>query len=961
MDEIIQKNKPEIREISMRSGYLPGRRDFLKTTGLISAGIAANMMLTSPVLRAFEKKSEKNDKFLAYEGKWVPSTCQGCTTWCAIEFFVQDGRVVKVRGNQQSKSNEGYCCPKGHLQILELYDPDRVKVPMKRTNPNKGINENPGFVPITWDEAMDTIATKMMELRTANEPHKFMLLRGRYSTGQTDIAYTYLPKIFGTPNYISHSSICAEAEKFGPYYTEGYWAYRDYDLLKTKYLIFWGCDPLSSNRQIPNVINKMGTVLEQATVVTVDPRMSASAVKSHEWLPIKPGEDGALASALAHVILTEGLWSKEFVGNFNNGTNLFVAGQNVDETTFTEIHTNGLVKWWNLELKDKTPEWAEKITLIPKDQIIRIAKGMGSAAPNVIVWLGPGPVMSPRGAYISMAIHALNGLLGSVDNEGGTLRSAKVKLGAFPSEANYVDQIAKDGVAKKKIDQRGTKSIAAIASGKSGGGVVTNNVANAMLKSDPYDIKVCIGYWCNFNFSGAQGQRWDEALSKLPFFVHITTNASEMTHFADIVLPAAHPATQKWSTSDDFANLYAFHSIQQPIVKKIWDEKADENEIMWLLALKLRDKGFSNFYDYLSNEFKDPETNALPTTAEEFAEIATKIRSKPAYDSIGGWEKFKEIGIVSSAKYTYKKTWGAFGTVTKKFEFYSETLKKVLGEHAAKHSTTIDDILTSNNYVAQGELAFVPHYEPPMRKGDIKDYPFEFVDYKSKLNREGRSANIAWYHEFKKVDTGDESWQDIVKINPKDASKLNISNGDKVRITSPTGSIEVVAKLWEGIREGTIAKAYGQGHTKYGKIASLDFSKGIPRGGNNNMIIPDEYERFSGSTCRNGGFFGVKIEKATTGIFDSENIVNTNINLGAIYPNPAKEYATLNITMQNDSQVRIRVYGSSGKKVLDVFDGVLAYGSHTMKIDTSILESGMYICLVESGSFRTALKIIVVK
>ncbi|MBM2814762.1 MAG: anaerobic selenocysteine-containing dehydrogenase [Ignavibacteria bacterium] len=942
------------------SNLISSRRSFIKTSALTGAGIAIALS-TPPILKAFEKKGDGKDKLLAYEGKWVPSTCQGCTTWCAIEFFVQNGRVVKVRGNQLSKSNEGYCCPKGHLQIMELYDPDRVKVPMKRTNPKKGVNENPGFVPITWDEALDTIATKMMELRAANEPQKFMLLRGRYSTGQTDFPYTYLPKIFGTPNYISHSAMCAEAEKFGPYYTEGLWGYRDYDLLKTKYLVLWGSDPLSSNRQIPNVINKMGTVLDQATVVTVDPRMSASAVKSHEWVPIKPGEDGALASALAHVILTEGLWSKEFVGTFNGGTNLFVAGQNVDESSFTETQTSGLVKWWNLELKDKTPDWAEKITLIPKEQIIRIAKGMGAAAPNTCVWLGPGPVMSPRGAYISMAIHALNGLLGSIDNEGGTLRNGKVTLGSFPSDANYIDQIAKDGAAKKKIDQRGTKNMPAMASGKSGGGVVTNNVANALIKSDPYDIKVCIGYWCNFNFSGTQGQRWDEALSKLPFFAHITTNASEMTHFADIVLPAAHPATQKWSSSDDFANLYSFHSIQQPIVKKIWDEKADENEIMWLLAEKLKVKGFSNFYDYLSKEFKDPESSALPTTAEEFAEIATKIKSKPAYDTIGGWEKFKEIGIVSSSKYTYKKTWGAFGTVTKKFEFYSETLKKVLGEHATKYTTTIDDIMTSNNYIAQGELAFVPHYEPPMRKGDIKDYPFEFVDYKSKLNREGRSANIAWYHEFHKVDTGDESWDDVIKLNPKDGAKLGIKDGDLVKISSLTGSIEVKAKLWEGVREGTVAKAYGQGHKYYGKIASLDFSKGTPRGGNNNDVIPDEYERFSGSTCRNGGFFGVKIEKATTGIVENNSTSPSNLIMGNIYPNPAKDYSTINFTLTIASNVKIRVFNTNGKAVTTIANGMLEAGSHTLRIDTSILESGMYICNIEANGMRNAVKLVVAK
>ena len=69
------------------------------------------------------------------------------------------------------------------------------------------------------------------------------------------------------------------------------------------------------------------------------------------------------------------------------------------------------------------------------------------------------------------------------------------------------------------------------------------------------------------------------------------------------------------------------------------------------------------------------------------------------------------------------------------------------------------------------------------------------------------------------------------------------------------------AKLWEGIRPGTVAKCYGQGHWAYGRVAAGDFSKALPRGGNNNMLMPDDYERLSGSTVRNGGFTGVKIAK----------------------------------------------------------------------------------------------------
>ena len=81
--------------------------------------------------------------------------------------------------------------------------------------------------------------------------------------------------------------------------------------------------------------------------------------------------NGALAVALAHVILTEGLWYRDFVGDFKDGKNRFKTGDFVNEEDFEEIHTHGLVKWWNLELKDKTPEWAAKQTGLQAEQIRR--------------------------------------------------------------------------------------------------------------------------------------------------------------------------------------------------------------------------------------------------------------------------------------------------------------------------------------------------------------------------------------------------------------------------------------------------------------------------------------------------------------------------------------------------------------------------------------------------------------
>jgi anaerobic selenocysteine-containing dehydrogenase len=844
------------------------RRTFIQASATTAGLLAAGCATTEPLSAAMAPRKAKDAG--PAKGEWVASTCQGCTQWCAIQILVQEGRAVRVRGNPLSKSNHGYVCPRGHLIPQQVYDPDRIKQPMKRTNPAKGRGVDPKWVAISWDEALDIVADKMIELRKANQTDKLVYMRGRYSPTSTDLLYGTLPKVFGTPNYFSHSAICAEAEKMGPGLTQGFFGYRDYDLPNTQCMVVWGCDPLASNRMVPNTIHRFHEILARGTVVAVDPRLSNVAAKAHEWLPIKPGTDGALAGAMAHVLLTEGLWNKEFVGDFKEGRNLFVAGKAVDEAAFAEKETNGLVKWWNIELKDRSPAWAEKETLIPAAQIVRVARAMGKAAPKVTVWMGPGAAMHPRGTYSAMAVYALNGLLGSVDVEGGVWQSSSVPTGKFPSSDKYVDDQAKAASKGKKLDGRGAKDMPAMMNARPGSGVVTNNVANGMLK-DPGAAKVFISSWNNFNFSCTGADRWDKAMAKVPFFVHMVTNASEMTQFADVVLPATFNSAEGWSIVTNMGNGHGYASIQQGAVKRLWDVKQEETEVMWLLAAKLKAKGFANLFDYYSKEFKDPETGKLPTNEREFSEIAAKISSAPLWMAkeplkgdapITSWADFRAKGMFSGPKYTLKKGWGGkFATATKKFEFYSETLKKGLVEHATKFQTTPDEILAVSGYVAKGELAFVPHYEPPKRHGSVAEYPFDFIDYKSRLNREGRSANLVWYQEFKKVDPGDVSWDDVLKMNPVDGAKLGLKTGDMVKVSSLAGSMTVKLKLWEGVRPGTVAKCYGQGHWAYGRVAAKEFMK-TPRGGSNNDILVDDYDRLSGSTARNGGFTGVRVQKA---------------------------------------------------------------------------------------------------
>jgi anaerobic selenocysteine-containing dehydrogenase len=822
-------------------------------------------------MNAFAASQTSGKKIGEGPGEWKPTTCQGCTTWCPAEVLVQDGRAVKVRGNRYSKQNDGIVCPRGHLSLQQLYDPDRIKVPMKRTNPNKGRGVDPMFVPISWDEAFNTIADKMMELRKNEEPEKFCLMRGRY-TYMRDIIYDVLPKVFGSPNNLSHSSTCAEAEKFGSYYTEGFWDYRDYDISNSKYILIWGCDPVASNRMVPATIKRLGDALDRATVAAVDPRLTTSAAKANEWLPLIPGTDGALALGIAHVILTDGGWNREFVGDFTDRINRFKAGKTVNEADFIEKETYGLVKWWNIAVKDMTAAKAAELSGVPAEQIIRVARGMEMAAPHVAVWMGPGAAMQARGAYSAMAVHALAGLVGGVDNVGGSLQTAKIPVNKLDGDIlkKHQDELAKKHSKLEKIDQRGRLELPAIAKGKSGGGVSTNNAPNGILNKDPYEIKVLVGYMNNFVFSSNGTERWEKALSSVPFTVHLTTNASEFSMFADIVLPCAISKYERYGFVKTKANRYATCTLLQPVVEPVWDVIQDESEFPFILAEKFKERGFPNLYDCLVEMYSDPETGAKPKDSKEFTIYALKYYTKPLWDGkkdthgdkINGWDDMLQKGMWNSEPYKYKSHWGGkFGTETKKFEFYSETLKKALTGHAEKHKVDVDTVMAKINYTARGELAFVPHHEPSMRHGGEKEFPLLFIDYKSRLNREGRSQNSPWYYEFKHVDPGDIGGQDTVRINPVDAAKYGVKDGDKVKITSMGGSGDCFVRVWEGVRPGTVSKSYGQGHWAYGRTATGDFAGSATRGVNNNTIIPWELERLSGSNARNGGHAAIRIEK----------------------------------------------------------------------------------------------------
>ena len=873
----------------------------------------------------------------------MATACQGCLSNCPVLVTVEDGRAVRVRGNDASLATGGAVCPALAITLEQEYDPDRVLAPLRRRSNEKGRGIDPSFEPITWDEALDEIADRLMALRAAGHPERFALAKGR-STGINDVLMRAFPEIYGTPNRFNHDSICADAEKLATGAMDGRYDYHDYDWEHLECAILWGADPVASNRQKAYARRALPEALARgASMFVVDPRRSATAELVEKaarrcggkdglapdcaascgssmdapanagcWVPIAPGTDGALASAIARVILVEGLWNRGYVGDFKDGANRFAEADRkkgaVDEASFRERFTRGVCAWWNEELRDKTLEWASARTGVAASAIVSMARAFARAGQRAVSWVSPGVTMTARGLYSGMACYALNGLVGSIDAEGGVLSFPSLPVGKLPGTEAYRDDLARRACAVPRVDVPDRADFLCAKGGRAQSAPVTNLIPQAIIDGR---IDTLVAYWCNFPFSCTGAKRWERALEKLPFLVHVTTHISEMSHYADIVLPARHHLFETWGFARCRQNGRSSVVLEQPCVPALGDSRNDEAGVAYALAEKLADRGFPNILNYYQRECLDPCTGAAPKSGDELAEYAVKAMTAPLWrcdvlgeeaegavgagvpnvagtegadasgvgtsDAVGAsdadvpgsledaWQAFRAKGLWETEPVRGRREGedpASLPTPSGCFEFESGALRCAFEDHARRFDVAFDDVAASLGYEARGRKSLVPHFEPPVRTGDAVAYPFVFSQHRSIVNLEGRSANAPLYQKLKRLDPGDEPWDDVVKIHPDDMRALGLSSGDEVRIVSEEGSIVAHAKEWDGTRPGAAVKCYGQGHWAYGHVAAADFDRSVPRGGNNNEIIPVEWERASGATARHGGLTRVRIERA---------------------------------------------------------------------------------------------------
>ncbi|MCC5910608.1 MAG: molybdopterin-dependent oxidoreductase [Clostridiaceae bacterium] len=554
------------------------RRDFIKTT--VGAGLAAGIGLGVP---KFVRAQEQDALPLNEESaKVVPSFCSVCSGNCAIEAYVQNGRVVHLKGNIHDQAATGRLCVKGYNALDTLYDPDRVKQPMKRTNPNKGPNEDPKFVEISWEEAIETVAEKFNEIREEYGGHAISFFHRSHPFSQR------LGRAIGTPNFIAHQSTCFTTQEAAWHaMVTGSGKPWTYDLKNAKYILSFGCDLLGKAKNM-HMQHVTEALRNGAKLVVLDPYQSITASKAHEWIPIKPGTDLAFTLAMIHVITEEELYDKEFVEKYTTGIEKVIP--------FARRYT---------------PEWAEEITEVPADVIRKIAREFAQTPPAHIPShkrdaAGPNYVNSTKLAQTQVL---LNALVGTIDRPGGALIPRNPSLPGFnvifpPPE--FPDMVTKriDGWDEEPIMHTYYR-----------GNMAT--IADGILSEKPYPVKAALVRGYN-TLTFPNAQRMTEAFRKLDFLVVCEIIPTELVQLADVVFPEPH-----WLETSGFANRGYNSSYPQLALRLPASEPLHNTKGFGSIILDLADKmGLGRYFEGVSgSKFDDERLKAIGTSWEEFKQL----------------------------------------------------------------------------------------------------------------------------------------------------------------------------------------------------------------------------------------------------------------------------------------------------------------------------------------------------
>ena len=749
------------------------RRDFLKVT-VGAAGTAAVLETISnvtgnrqTVLAASEGsiKTSSNDVIVA-------GACSLCPSACGTLARVADGNVVKLEGNPMHPINSGSLCPKGQAAPELLYHPDRLDGPQKL----KGERGSGEWEPISWDEAIKTVAEKINALRSAGQPEKLVFMAGD-TRGQLRPLFERFMQAVGSPNFVRNESLNVAAARLGVYLTQGVYDLPVYDLENSRYILSFGASLLEAGpnplRTISGISYSRRGRATRSKVVMIDPRQGVTGAKADEWIPIKPGTDAALALGIANVIIRASLFDADFIYNYSFGFEDFKDEKGKSHKGFMTY-----------VLENYDPAHVEKITGVPASTIARIAGEFASNAPAVAILPGKGGLLngSISGVYAAMAVHMLNALVGSLDRPGGVLTQRYFECTDWP--VLPADDVAAKGLTTERVD--GAGSVFPLARN------AYQAVADRVLAGKAVDALFL--YDANPVYDAPGGQRFVEAFKKIPFIVSFSSFADETARYADLILPEA-TFLERWQDDAIHGMGYPGVALRQPAI-----------------APRLQSRNTGDVILQVARAMGGEIAKAFPW--EDFQAVI-QFRLK---DIGTDWKTFQELGVwlIPGYRYAHRGSQHWVNEVVGRdrrnaprdgrFDFFSRELFCLLG--AMKK-----DQLAELGISQAGDPVCLPHHENGPEAGDAATFPLRLnIITLMSLGPVSAAANLPTLQEISGMTVG-ETWNSWLEMNPKTALGLGFADKDLVWVESPFGKLKTTMRTVKGLRPDVVNMPYNQGHT----------------------------------------------------------------------------------------------------------------------------------------------------
>jgi anaerobic selenocysteine-containing dehydrogenase len=585
------------------------RREFI---GLAGMGIAIAGTLTAIAQPVVTDMMEGGPPPVPQgEETWTKTVCQICPAGCGLDVRRIDNRVVKVEGNPLHRLNHGRVCPKAHANTQVLYDPDRLQNPMRRVGDRGGGQ----WEEISWDEALATLTEKLGELQTNNEAHTALFLKGSAPGHLSDLIDRFC-QAYGTPNVAGSGSQCTNAERASHLLTQGWYDQAAYDWGNNLYTIFFGGSFLEDWQPQVQMLSaysfiRRGRPTERGRITQVGSRLSVSAHKADEWVPIKPGTEGALALAMTHVIIKE----------------------NQHDQTFIEDHTSGFEEFSAMVLADYSPETVSGITGVPAETIKRLARELAGARPAIAA-AGQGLGIGTNAVFTHAAINALNAVLGSIDIPGGVLKQR------YPAFAQWPD-VSMPEISQPRLDGAGGENYPLA-------NCVYHELPDHILNSDPYPVKALLMVDSNPVFDSAGANRWQAAMAEIPFIVSFSSIADESAQYADLLLPD-HTSLERLSDVTPPAGIgRAIVGIGAPAVEPLYNTR-HTGDVLLGVAQTLGGSTaaalpFANYEELLKHRFEGIfNAGEGSIQAASFDEFWTELLNRGVWEGpryqYGNWEE----------------------------------------------------------------------------------------------------------------------------------------------------------------------------------------------------------------------------------------------------------------------------------------------------------------------------------